>query len=101
MPFTAERMSKLSVVFLFLFVVLAIGGAVFLITGSFSLGVGLATITVSAILVIFYSQEIGTFSIFLFAIIAILVMLVTLNAEHGFLAASVVVGIFIIYSLTR
>lgn len=101
MVLTPEETSRGSILAIFIILVLIITGAFFLVVKSLPISFGIALLVVSAMMVIFYSQEIGILSIFLFAVIAVAVALFTLNLERGFLIASLLVGAFVAYSLLK
>ena len=101
MVVTPERLSRLSVVLLFVFLVLVTAAVLTFFTRNISLSISLGIILISAIMVVFYSQEIGGFTIFLFALLIIVAALLTFSVENGFLVASIIIGLFVIYSFIR
>lgn len=101
MVLTPEQTSKGSIVALFIVLVLIITGAFFVVMKSLPVSFGSALLVVSALLVLFYSQEIGILVVFLFVVLALVGLLITFNAETGFVLASMVVGVFVLFSLVK
>lgn len=101
MAVTPERLSKASVLVIYLILVLVIAGGFFLVIKSLLISVSLSLLAVSAIMILFYSQEIAIFSVFLFVIAAIISGLATFNPQQTLLFSSIIVGAFVAYSLVK
>lgn len=101
MVVTPEKMTKASIFLLFVFMTLVIAAALYLPIKSVFISVGAALLIVSALMIIFYSQELGIFAIVIFVIFAVATSLITLRADIGFLFGSLAAGAFIIYSFVR
>ncbi len=101
MVVTPEKMTKASVFLLFVFMTLVIAAALYLPIKSVFISVGAALLIVSALMVIFYSQELGVFAIVVFVAFAIVASLITLRADIGFLFGSLAAGAFIVYSFIK
>ncbi len=101
MALTPEKLSRASVLVLFIFLTLLITAVLYLPIKSVFISVGVALLIVSTLMVIFYSQELGIFAIVIFVIFAIATSLITLRADIGFLFGSLAVGVLVIYSFVR
>lgn len=99
MAITPEKASKMSVVLIFIILVAALGGALSIFTHSIHMSVAAAIIIISSLMVVFYSQQIGIFAIFLFFIVFVVAAIITMKADVSLFAASLAAGAYVVYSI--